>query len=77
MFCLSETWLIGSVSNDAFCVPGYYPLVRLDRSHGRCGSGVAQMRKFRFSRTLRQAFCLLSLMISSVRLVVFIYLNNV
>ena len=58
---LSETWFNGSVSNDAFCVPGYYPLVLLDRPHGRCGGGVASM-----SRALRQAFCLLSLMFSSV-----------
>ena len=61
IFCLSETWFNGSVSNDAFCVPGYYPLVLLDRPHGRCGGGVASM-----SRALRQAFCLLSLMFSSV-----------
>ena len=59
-FCLSETWFNGSVS-DAFCVPGYYPLVLLDRPHGRCGGGVGSM-----SRPLRQAFCLLSLMFSSV-----------
>ena len=61
IFGLSETWFNGSVSNDAFCVPGYYPLVLLDRPHGRCGGGVASM-----SRALRQAFCFLSLMFSSV-----------
>ena len=61
IFGLSETWFNGSFSNDAFCVPGYYPLVLLDRPHGRCGGGVASM-----SRALRQAFCLLSLMFSSV-----------
>ena len=34
IFGLSETWFNGSFSNDAFCVPGYYPLVLLDRPHG-------------------------------------------
>ena len=38
---LSETWLNISVSNDAFRVPGNYPLVRLDRPHGRRSGGVA------------------------------------
>ena len=62
IFGLSETWFNGSVSNDAFCVPGYYPLVLLDRPHGRCGGGgVASVLC-----ALRQAFCLLSLMFSSV-----------
>ena len=42
---LSETWFNGSVSNDAFCVPGYFPLVLLDRPHGRCGGGVASMSR--------------------------------
>ena len=61
IFGLSETWFNGSVSDDAFCVPGCYPLVLLDKPHGRCGGGVASM-----SLALRQAFCLLSLMFSSV-----------
>ena len=40
IFGLTETWLNSSISNDAFRIPGYYPLVRLDRPHGRRG-GVA------------------------------------
>lgn len=41
IFGLSETWLNSSVSNDSFCVPGYCPLVCLDRPHGKHGGGVA------------------------------------
>ena len=41
IFGLSETWLNSSVSNDALYIPGYYPLVRLDRPHGKRGGGVA------------------------------------
>ena len=61
IFGLSDTCFNGSVCNDTFCVPGYYPLVLLDRPHGRFGGGVASM-----PRALRQAFLLLSLMFSSV-----------
>ena len=48
-------------ANEKRCGYMNYTLVLLDRPHGRCGGGVATM-----SRVLRQAFCLLSLMFSSV-----------
>ena len=52
IFGLSETWFNGSVSNDAFCVLGYYPLILLDRPHGRCGGDVASIYVARFKTSV-------------------------
>ena len=41
IFAISETWLSALVSNDLFNIPGYCPLIRLDRLYGRRGGGVA------------------------------------
>ncbi len=35
IFAISETWLSTLVSNDLFNIPGYCPLIRLDRLDGR------------------------------------------
>ncbi len=40
-FLLSETWLNDSISSDLFSIPGYCPLIHLDRSDGRRAGGVA------------------------------------
>ena len=41
IFALSETWLNDSIPSNLFSIPGYYPLIRLDRSDGRRAGGVA------------------------------------
>jgi hypothetical protein len=41
IFALSETWLNDSISNDLLSIPGYCPLIRLNRSDGRRSGGVA------------------------------------
>ncbi len=53
IFAISETWLSASVSSDLFNIPGYCPLIRLDRPYGRRGGGVAMYvsSEFVLSRT--------------------------
>ena len=41
IFALSETWLNASIPNHLFDIPGFRPLIRLDRSDGRRAGGVA------------------------------------
>ena len=41
IFALSKTWLNDSIPSNLFSIPGYYPLIRLDRSDGRQAEGVA------------------------------------
>ena len=41
IFPLSETWLNASIPNHLFDIPGFCPLIRLDRSDGRRAGGVA------------------------------------
>ena len=40
IFALSETWLNASIPNYFFDIPGFCPLIRLDRSDGRRAGGV-------------------------------------
>ena len=39
-FAVTETWLNDRVSSDCLQIPGYNPIIRLDR-HQRMGGGVA------------------------------------
>ena len=41
IFALSETWFNASIPNHLFDIPGFRPLIRLDRSDGRRAGGVA------------------------------------
>ena len=40
IFALTETWLNNNISSDNFKIPGFNPIIRLDRE-GRVGGGVA------------------------------------
>ena len=41
IFGLTETWLNNSIPSESFSIPGYCPLIRLDRRDGRRAGGVA------------------------------------
>ena len=41
IFGLTETWLNNSIPSDSFSIPGYCPLIRLERRDGRRAGGVA------------------------------------